>query len=295
MAVRILSALVAVGLVVGAVLVRRQLDDTGGSGDSGAGTVLVCDPLADAACRRLAAAGFAFDELRVEDPGVTAARLADGSGDEAFLWVTDPVWVQVAAIDGAGVDVPGSALASSPLELVSTGVPAGCAAVDWACLATGGSGTVIGLDGPDTTVGLLARAQLTVAHFGTAAISPDEVRGPAFFDWVQTVEPAIEPAPSGQTALEAHLTRRGAFDVVPAVGAEADRLDRPGYERAVPADRGPDVRLAVIAVGGVDRDDLGPELTDALVADGWRSGAGEDGTGLPPAEVMAELDRQPLE
>ncbi|MFV0524404.1 MAG: hypothetical protein ACK5RL_07905 [Acidimicrobiales bacterium] len=297
MAVRIVSALVAVGLVVGAVVVRRQLDDGGIAADSGgAGAALVCDPLVADACRQLAdAAGVG--EVRVEEPGVTAARLVDAGSGDAFLWVTDPVWAELVVAERPDLTVDGAApvSAASPVELVSTGVPAGCAAVDWACLASGGSGTVVGLDGPDTTLGMLARAQLTVAHFGTAQISLDQVRGPAFFDWVQVIEPSIAPAPGGQTALDAHLTRRGAFDVVPAVGADADGLDRPGYERTVPADGGPDVRMAVIAVAGADRSDLGTALAPALTAEGWQPGPGSDGTGFPPADVLVELDRQPLE
>ncbi len=122
---RFLALLAAVGLVVGAVLVRTLIDGGTPGGGSGGGdgdevTTLRCGPDLQRVCEALADEGNGAEglDVQIEDEGVAAARLAaEGSaGLRADAWLTVGPWAAVAADDRNAAGAP-------PLDLGGTSPP----------------------------------------------------------------------------------------------------------------------------------------------------------------------------
>ena len=107
---RIGAVALAVALVVGAVVLRRIVDDhSGGSGssstDSGpATTTVVCIPELETACRALTSADDSL-ELTIEPAGTTYDRVVKDPGSAPAVWVTLDPWpamVSSAVVVGGG-------------------------------------------------------------------------------------------------------------------------------------------------------------------------------------------------
>ena len=308
---RVLAALVAIGLVVGAVAIRRSLDDTTASsnpsGDGGR-LALLCTPETEAACRRLDAS------VTVEDPGLTVDRLATANGGlGADAWVTPRVWIDIAVerrtLAGLSDETPiarrTKVLATSPLALVikndvAATVTAGCAGkLDWACIAR----TIdrpafrVGIDPTTTTQGLLSVAALTGGLLGRTDYASNDFDDETFVDGTTRIRGAIPVAgPGGSTALDRLLLIPATASAVTSVGAVARSAVKGSRDEAtltvsVPT---PVVSAQVVAAGS--RDGVGrvddAALGEALGATGWVTGGAQGRAangGVPRAGVVVAL------
>ena len=145
---RILALVAAVGLVVGAVVLRGAIDgdDTSPGGD--ADGVIWCDPmLADACTKAAQNTESAWAEVEVVEPGDAYEALARAEREDAppSLWVTAGAWPAVLAAGNANAEIPtfdeATPVASTPVVLAAKGanlalVDAACGdSVSWGCLA----------------------------------------------------------------------------------------------------------------------------------------------------------------
>lgn len=317
---RIVAVAVAVGLVVGALVVRSRLDDDDATGpsatDAATPELVVCDDSLAAACR---AAFPATDvELVIEPLAATIARLtaadgADDGGADDLAWVTLAPMPELvdeerrrALLDDAFTTV--ERVATSPLVAVTSveraaALEAACApeltlrcigdraGQPWADLgAPGNLGTVRpSHEEPDDR----ARGALTYAWLATAyAGGPQlDARSAELSAWASTVERAA-PAVSGGTSPTPELiVRQGAFDIALTTEADATTAGAadPRYRVLYPA---PMVQAEVVVAGGADAipaDLIGP-LRSALVDQGWQPADGAPtGGGLPGAGVVQAL------
>jgi hypothetical protein len=93
---RALALIVAIAMIVGAVFVRRAIDD-----DSNAASPADSDPSSHATGKVLCASDLgevctALRDATVEDPAATVARLARGEPLGADAWVVAGPWPQMA-------------------------------------------------------------------------------------------------------------------------------------------------------------------------------------------------------
>ena len=305
---RVVAAVVAVGLVVGAIVVRRSIDDGSTGGSTGGGSPsLLCTPETEAACRALGG------RITVEDPGVTADRLAGATAElGADLWVAPKVWIDLvaerrrqASLGDGPLAAATPVLANTPLDLVikDTSVTTATAAcngvIDWACIAGPGTraGIRVGVDPTSTTPGLLTRVALTAALLGTTAYATNDFDDPRFTDGVAALNGSlVVGGQGGTTALERLLNIPASSDAATAVGAVAT----PSVAGAAASSTlkvltpAPRVSAQAIAAGSrtaVSSLDVG-ELRGALTGHGWTAGAAPGSpanSGLPNAGVMVGL------
>lgn len=148
---RLVAVLVAVGLVAGAVALRRSLDGdaSGGADVSGDGTTtLICGSDLRRTCDALAAQSPAV-RFRVEDEADTAERLSDPqvTSLDADGWLVAGPWVAIVADNrsAAGapsldLGVPSAVLGRSPAVIVAAADRAAAlegacpGGVTWACV-----------------------------------------------------------------------------------------------------------------------------------------------------------------
>jgi hypothetical protein len=90
---RLLALVLAVGMVVGALVLRNRWDDDGTGGGGGGALKLVCTPELEEVCNRIA--DRTDVEVTIEDAGVTAARLVEKGAAELDGWMTPGPWPQV--------------------------------------------------------------------------------------------------------------------------------------------------------------------------------------------------------
>ncbi len=244
MVTRVLAVLAAVAMVVGAIVVRANLDNNGAGGTTSPTTLrIVC-------ATELAAVCEALDGqvgTTVEDASTTAARLTTvGDGQEPPLdgWLVTAPWPEI--VDGARsragsepfLDV-GDVLARSPVVLAvnttrSKVLAARCnAEVGWKCV--GDAAGVAWQDLPNgrpewgpvkvghppatTAGGLTIAGAAAVGYFdGSTDLSATELADRGFQNWLRRLEsgPQIPGSP-----LLTMLSRPSAFDVVGALEAEA--------------------------------------------------------------------------
>ena len=306
---RLAAVVVAVGLVVGAVLIRGRIDDAGDGGGGGGGDTLrlVCGTDLAAACELLAEQDDSI-EVTVQDEGTTADRLSLAETEEAGFdaWLTAGPWPAVVADNrgqaGAEPAVLGKAsdvLARSPATIVAlddraAALAASCgAAVTWACIGgvaglpwtqAGGQaawGAVKpGLQPPGSGAGLVALSQAVSSEVGTTSYASNDFEDPAVSAWFdQLVGQAKRNRSPGQTPLQRFLVLPASYGAVgsleaesgPSVAKAANRSDlQVIYPEPVAT---ADVALAPAAgtevADVVDR--IGAErLSDALAATGWR-------------------------
>lgn len=320
---RFLAAVVSVGLVLGAVVLRSRLNEEGAGDTGGNGrVVLACDTELAQVCARLQDLGAAV-EVRVVDPGVLSDEIVDlapGEKPDIDAWLTVGPWASITDDNRAfGGAEPALAeprtLATSPTSLVTmasdqTGEQlADCAAdVTWKCVASL-PGPRIGLPTPERGDGLVLLAAATSSYFGGESYSAEDLEDPSFAAWFRqlTAVSAKQP-PRRQTPLEVALTQPGTFTVVGALGTEVQEATAP--ERFVVHDQVPPVLAPVQLTAplpqgsAAEADTAAPaaevlgrigkdRLRDALVELGWDLVDGEDlRTGLPPAGVLQRLREQ---
>ena len=253
---RLLAVLAAVGLVVGAVLVRQRIDDGGGGGGGDDTVRIVCGTDLAAACARLAEQDAGID-VTVEDEGVTADRLsalagdggADATVDPGFdAWLTAGPWPAIVAdnrqqtgVDGRVLGRSSAVLGRSAATIVAqqdrakalTGSCGG--AVTWACIGdvaglpwteAGGQaawGTVKpGLAAPARGAGLVALAQAVASQVGTPDWASNDLEEPENSTWFdQLVGQAKRARVAGQSPLTRFLVVPASFGAVGALEAES--------------------------------------------------------------------------
>lgn len=218
---RLMAVVIAVSLIGGAVLIRRELERDDPSGPSaGDITMLVC-------AVELAAACGAVTELPVtiEEAGTTLDRLADADADAdstSILWLTfDPFPAMADSLRTAArlpaTTFQAEAIAASPIALVAptsviSTIGERCGTEPtWQCVA-----------GLDLRIGFAGTGLLGLVQ---AALGFDPAGTPAFEDaqfqvWLRNLIRSVAPSQlSSGTAIDTLQTRPSSMDV--AVGTVA--------------------------------------------------------------------------
>jgi hypothetical protein len=311
---RALAVLVAVGLVVGAFVLRGRLDGGGDGGPEPSGgqvaEVVACVDEVVAECQvvtgdvaRPVTAGEALDAL--------AADPMEPDDAEVDAWVLPRFVVDAVAAERARQGAPPAfGEVSEPIahtEVVPAGLPDRVAALeaacgrplDWACLAELAGrpwsdlgqpfpGVVrLGLDPPSSSAtGLVALGALA-----SAALGPFDPNQTDAQSWLQDLERnRLADPPRGQGALAVLATRAGTYDVAAALLADARQVaeanPRVGVARPAPA-----AVFEVVVASGAGRDldrALVEDLSEELARSGWEEG--EPPAGLVPAgDVLSAL------
>ncbi|MFZ4517070.1 MAG: hypothetical protein ACOYOP_01690 [Microthrixaceae bacterium] len=324
---RLLAGLVAVGLVVGAVVVRGALDGNGGSGGGGGpdGTFrLRCGTDLAAVCERLAKDDSDL-AVTVEDEGVTADRLAAPDARVDFdAWLAAGPWADLVADDrriagatGPLLGRPGPVLASARAALLAQADRAavlqthcGAAGVTWACVGDaagrpwseiGGPATwgavKPGLAAPATGTGLVTLAQAVASKLGTTDWAANDLDDPAVAGWFdQLVGAARQANPDGTDPARRFLVIPASFGAVGTLeGRSTTAAGRRGAESIYPEPVSTaEVRLVPAAgrSAAAAADRVGTDqLRSALRAEGWPTGAaaGTRDPGLPSAGALQAL------
>ena len=306
---RLVAALFAVGLILGAWLVRDRViddddradaaDDDGDDGDdddgddNGDANTLVCVSELRDVCRAVADRLAGDVTVRIADAGATLDELAGGDGGEP-MWLTfDPFPQMVDELRRARGANPiagdESRLASSPLAAVV--LPDSTAAlaescgdpIDLACLAdhTDLSPTFAPID---TGVGTLGVAAAVAAH-GGGSFDPNSL---GLLTWARRLEGAGFPALSGGTAVQTIQTRPS-FDV--AIGAEAELANarRDAFD-VLYAEPMTSVDVVLMVPDGIDPPDrLAVSLGETLRSRGWLAPAQSPNAGLPDPGVIVAI------
>ena len=296
---RAVALVVAIGLVVGAVFVRRALDD-GGTGDGadgrgGSSRVVICATEVASACEAERRDGGVFDGWRVDDeePGTTAARLSEQKATDDSVWVVPQVWVEVVASNRAAAGLSPLPAASKSIARVglaavvprdrakaltercgeqwSPSCVAEVAGQPWA--AIGGSTTwgaiQIGLGSRDRTGWLLSAVSATAGRVGRTDFASNDLDADDGFDsWFEqfTAAPVSGRGNPVVTMLSAPGTYGVAYDLRLASVALAEQRGF-AVRDAAPSDQ-PSVTADLVVVGGDDLD-VAP-LATALVGQGWK-------------------------
>ena len=314
-----LSALaVAIVLVVGSFLVRREIidDDNGDPSEQQADELVCITELADV-CAAFAAGNDSVT-VTVEDAGATLDRLAAIDNDtEPPLWLTvEPFPAMVDSIR-AGTRAEPLGYSTNVLAASQLGValpPDGrldvlLAACDgqplWRCIGTnagspwsdlGGEGRwgtvrpALG-DVDGSALGLSSFAASVAGYFNDADVSRSRWENdPAFIPWLDGLaDTSSGVSLSGGSALGTMATRPSALDIAATAGFELASVDADSqrFARNYPA---PEMWLqAVLAVpGGAAAGDLAAELTQLLRTSGWDDAATAT-TPVPSASTMLAL------
>lgn len=294
MGARILAALVAAAMVVGAVAIRRAIDDgeDGGSGSRGDG------PGRAVGSHRVCAAelGDVCIGLDVEAAGTTADRLVeaeDAAEADVRTWLAVGPWPQI--VDEARVSSGkravfagrGRTLASTELVAVVARKPATCTGeVTWTCLGDAiVAGARVAAPARGSGVRLLATAAFAGGKLGrTDYASNDVTDDPEAADWLAAVDQGIEQSRGfGATSLADFLVKRGSADVFVTTRADAVTSGTPDSMITTPA---PLVR-AVAAFGAAGDAETG-DLSDRLQLFNWRAPP-QPAAGLPSPGVLLAL------
>jgi hypothetical protein len=317
---RAFAVAVAIALVVGAFLVRRDViegDDGADSDNDRVGELVCATELADV-CTTYAA-GASSIRVTIEDAGVTLDRLATVGDDEAVpLWLTvEPYPAMVDSIRaGARAEPLGfttTVLGASQLgvALPSDGhldvLVAACGTQPlWRCIGANAGEPWVDLGGEeswgtvrpafgDVTNSALALASFAASvagYFGDADISRSRWEADAaFLPWLRGLaDTASGVSLSGGSALGTMATRPSALDIAATARFELASLDA-SAERFAPNYPAPEMWLqAVLAApgGAAAPGDLASDLTEQLRSSGWDDAA-TAATPLPSASTMLAL------
>jgi hypothetical protein len=321
--IRVLSFLLAVGMIVAAFVVRAEEPEDAGTdrpiGAASGAPSIRCDAELEVACRALRDAGH---DVTSEPAGRSYEALQTAAATEApDAWLTIAPWP--AMVDEArtraglaplfrGSEPP---LAVSPLVLViwdergaalEPNCPTG--ALDVGCVtaaagesweALGGQGSwgsfKVGLQDPTTSsIGLAVLAVATADQLGTSGFGTRSLTEGAYLDWLTALAGAVPDfSPPAGSALATMLQIGPAsFDVAATTEAAAVVAREGGAQRAdqlrvFPADQTAtvDVVLAVHA-DLPDPDAIVRAATEALAAAGWGVAA-PSGAADPPFDGPA--------
>ena len=301
---RAATAVIAIGLIVGAFLIRRNVIEGDESDDDPAPPVeeaseLVCLTELEAVCTALAA-NDADLEITVEDAGITLDRLA--AGDAVPLWLTFEPFPAMAGTLLAGDVLAASELAIGTSPDRQTVLAARCESAPlWRCigdLAGEEWGDVPGRVEPsvgnagDSAAALASFASAAAGYFGTADLNSNMWAGDLqFLPWVQEL---VREVPLGNltsgTPAATMIVRDSAVNVAATNDAEIALLAAPPGD-LTPSYPEPSMWLQAVlaAPQGADvPDDLAQDAADSLLADGWDPAAAAT-TPLPSATTMIAL------
>ena len=210
---RALALVVAIGMIVGAVLVRRAIDD-----DPSVASPTDADPSVPAATGKVLCASDLGDvcasvSSEVEDPARTVERLAKGEPLGADAWIVAAAWPQI-ALERArretrtlALTVPATPVARTALSLfVRTesvdSVRSQCgAAVDWKCLLRSIASVRVDFEDPSaSTAGLMAVIQQATAFYGSPDFGSNDFR--LFDRELAQLKSGRATAPNGATVFE---------------------------------------------------------------------------------------------
>jgi hypothetical protein len=299
---RALALIVAIGMIVGAVLVRRAIDD-----DSSAASPADSDPSSQATGRVLCATDLGdvctvLRDATTEEPSVTVERLAKGEPLGADAWVVAGPWPQIAieraARQGhsAGLTVAKSPIARTPLAFflrtaATDTVRGQCgAAIDWKCLLKTASSARVDFEDPSaSTAGLLAVVQQAASFYGSFDFGSNDFR--LFDRELAQLKSGRATAPSGATVFE----RFGLFshaDVLSGLNAVGNQqLQRAQFkDKLVSATAGPTVVAdAVIALTVNTSPTKDDDVRSAFAKAGWTTTGLDSPADLPTADVIIAL------
>lgn len=279
---RAAAVVIAAALIVGAILIRAQLDgsDAADDTDRADATTLVCAAELRAVCQQIGELGV---DVVTAEAGDTLDRL--GAGDDTVgLWLTFAPFPEMAAID-----VTTTTLAGSPIVLVAdTGTTA---AFTDACGDEPTIACVADLDlgvgfaaSPDAATGVLGLTQAVAGYAPGGGVPAGDAR---FELWLRDLVASVPPSRlTSGTAIGTIQTRPSAMDVAvgPRTLLSPSQEDQFEITYATPMMRA-DVVLAVAP--GVDVPaGLTDRLVTALTDAGW-SRQGADGTIAEPTEAAA--------
>lgn len=314
-----LSALaVAVVLVVGSFLVRREVieGDNGDRSDEQIDDLVCITELADV-CTAYAAGDESVD-VTIEDAGVTLDRLAAlEAGAEPPLWLTvEPYPAMVDSIR-AGTRVEPLGYSTNALGATQLGVAlppdgrldvllAACAGEPlWRCIGTNAGGPWSELGGEaswgtvrpalgdvdNSALGLSSFAASVAGYFNDPDVSRSRWENDsAFIPWLDGLaDTSSGVSLSGGSSLGTMATRPSALDIAATAGFELAAVDADSqrFARNYPA---PEMWLqAVLAVpGGAAAGDLAGQLSGQLRTSGWDDPSTAT-TPLPSASTMLAL------
>jgi hypothetical protein len=300
---RVATAVVAIGLIVGAILIRRNVieggDDADDPGDQPEpASALVCLTELSDVCATL---GRDQPDLAitVEDSAETLERLA--SGEDVPLWLTFEPFPAMSGSVIAGEPLAASELAIATRPTHTAALTARCPEQPlWRCIgdlagdewgdAPGQVKPSVG-DAGRSAAALASFASAVAGYFGTTDFGAAELSDPSFIPWVR---PLLEAVPVAQltagTPVATMITRPSAVSVagtsdaeITAQGARQDEADASYPEPSMWLQ----AVLAAPAGADVPRD-LAADAADALLAAGWDDPATATQP-LPSATTMVAL------
>jgi hypothetical protein len=298
---RLIAALFAVGLVLGAWVVRDRIieddaadaADNDGDNEEGGDATLVCVSELRDVCRDVADRLGGDTAVRIADAGDTLDELASTEG-AAPMWLTfHPFPQMVDEMRRAGGREPiartDSAIAGSPLAAVvladsTEALAEACGdPVDLPCLADQRalSPTFAPIDTGIGTLGVAA----AVAAFGDGNVDLSSLE---LLTWARRLEGAGFPALSGGTAVQTIQTRPS-FAV--AIGAEAELANarRDAFD-VLYAEPMTSADVVLMVPDGADPPDgLASMLGEALQSNGWRAPDQSATSGLPAPGVIVAI------
>jgi len=291
---RLIALVVAVGLIIGAVVVRNAIDsndDSSRGGGNGSVVRVVCAVEVYDACASLDPTRY---EVHSEDAVATAATLTGGSTQEFDVWVAPATWPGVVddartrAGDSSKLIASAVQVARSPLALVAGNDVGAC---DWKCV--GGSKLSIGAETPKSSLGTLEVGAAATGFFGTRDFAANDFDAP-FRSWLEALRSRIVTNDQPVTTL---LQSRAFFDA--ALSTEADaraQLDAASPDRKAGLSLQYPAPVAYVDVVAVDVDPrrapfaaaVGRTVGAQLLTRGWKTPTnGNDG--LPRPGVLAAL------
>lgn len=224
---RVGAALVAIGLITGAVVVRNAINDDPGSSERTGVVRVVCAEELVAACETLATLRYT---IVPEAATTTADRLATGGPPNFDVWVVAEPWPEVVddARTRAGLDPlfgsHGPPVARSPLVAVGA-ITDGC---DWKCIGT--SSARLGAAAATSGLGVLELGAASSGHLGRTDFAANDL-DTAFRSWFDGYVRRLTPTDQPVTRL---LQSRAFFDVALSFEADARRaLDAASADRKV--------------------------------------------------------------
>jgi hypothetical protein len=279
---RLATAVVAVALIVGAFLIRRNVIE-GGDDDADAdeaaepAAALVCITELEQVCAGLESQGI---DVTIEHAGATLARLADRAS--VPLWLTVEPFPAMAGSMASSDVLAASKLAVAVPEGHRDVLTARCAGQAlWRCvggLAGEEWGDVPGRVEPSvgdagrSAVALASFASAVAGYFDNAEFGSVELADPSLLPWVQRLVGAVPVQSLGaRSPLTTMLPRPSLVNVAATSDAELAALDAPPgeLESSYPE---PSMWLqAVLAApaGAEVPPDLAADAAAALRAAGW--------------------------
>jgi hypothetical protein len=312
---QLLAGVGAVLLVVGAVLLRGQLDGDDAGGDGGSSSV-VCPPDIADQCQTLA------DDhtVEIEPAAETADLLAAGDGDAGDIdaWIVPRPWVEwvVAESDDAAVGEPSESIARSPVALVvytdrAQALEAGpCrGTVGWRCLGdaadrpwaeVGGEaawGRVkAGLVDPTSATGMIVLGGATAGFFDSADYASNDFGG-ELTGWLGALGATAQEAAAGDPVTRMLTRGPGEFAAVGALEVDARQAAGRDNLRVLYPAPVATADLVVVPVDGAtgvaaDVSDDG-ELRQSLAEAGWRVEGEPLADGVDPDLELPDDDGLP--